>query len=72
MRARTDRVYFGSGATGNTEAILSVQTVAKPGAVPVEVSITATTSGIQLTHAVSAAEIADSAPKLDLETDLDE
>lgn len=67
-----DVLYAGVGSLSDGTVQLSVQSVALPGAVPVAISGTLTTAGLVLTEALSAAQVAPSAPKLEATIDADD
>lgn len=64
--------YAGGGTVADGAVSIAVQAVARPGAVAVALSGTLTTAGLELTEALSAAQVADAAPKLEAEVDGDE
>jgi hypothetical protein len=64
--------YFGTGSSADDTVNLDLRSVVQPGAVPVEIGISATSAGIEFTQAVSATEVSDLTPRLDLEPDPDE
>lgn len=65
-------LYAGAGSVSDGSVLLGVQSVAAPGAVPVAISGTLTTSGFELTEALSAAHVAPDAPKIDADVDGDD
>jgi hypothetical protein len=66
-----EQAYFGTGG-GQEVAEVSLRSVLRPGAVPIDVSLVAAPEGVQLTQAFSSLEIAASAPTADLEPDTEE
>lgn len=65
-------VYAGGGSISDGAVFLAVQSVARPGAVPVALSATATSAGLVLTEAFSGAQVSPATPKLDAGIDLDD
>jgi hypothetical protein len=65
------QVHFGTGTAAAGQATVALQSVVRPGAVPVDVAIVASSGGVAFTQAVSAADVSASAPKLGLEPDPD-
>ena len=62
-------IYAGAGTVSDGAVFLSVQTVAGPGAVPVVVSGTLTTEGLELAEALSAVQVAPFSAKANAEPD---
>jgi hypothetical protein len=68
---RGTQEYAGTGGTVVDDVVnLDLRSVARPGAVPVEVSITAQSQGVEFTQAVSSAEVSELTPVPPLDLDI--
>ena len=65
-------VYAGIGSVSDGAVLLSAQSIAAPGAVPVVISAALTTAGLELTEALWAAQVAPNTPKIAADVDVDD
>jgi len=65
-------IYAGGGSVADGAVFLTVQAVARAGAFPVALSATVTGAGLELTEALSAAQVPEGTPKLNAQVDVDD